>query len=252
MHSNDPSPDTVDEPTLQPLAELTGVILPKKLTPENTKKALDNTVDFLRNNDVQEEDVDEHALASLTKVVGMPFPGGKASPRQKALDHALEWLRNNNPCPGLVEELALTCLTKLSTTPMPEKLSPEGKEAAVGDVVEHFRSKDVDKKDVDEPTLKAITKLAGVDLPRGMKSPRQKILDDTLGWLRKHDPSPDSIDESAMKPLAKLCSAQLPKALTRNNKETTLADIVGLLRLNELDEADINKPTMTAIINLAD
>jgi hypothetical protein len=98
--------------------------------------------------------------------------------------------------------------------------------------------------------MEAIANLAGVDLPRGMKSTRQKALDDAVEWIRNNDPIPEEVDEPALIPLTKLSGTPMPKKLMADNKKETLDDVVDFLRNYDLDEKHVDKPTLEAILNL--
>merc|ERR1712176_855340 len=100
---------------------------------------------------------------------------------------------------------------------MPKKLSPKNKDKAMTDVVDFLRRHDIDEGDVDDPTLRAITNLAGIDMPRGDTSPRQKALDYALEWLRNTEPDSDSIDEPMLTPLSKVTGTMLPAKMTPEN-----------------------------------
>merc|ERR1712232_529723 len=49
LRNNDPQIDSVDDPTIRSFSKLAGIPLPKKLTPENKKKTMDNAIEWLRN-----------------------------------------------------------------------------------------------------------------------------------------------------------------------------------------------------------
>ena len=57
---------------------------------------------------------------------------------------------------------------------MPKKLTPENKQKVVDDVVDFLCNYEIEEDNVDDSTMKSIAKLAGIDMPRGIQSPRQK------------------------------------------------------------------------------
>ena len=75
----------------------------------------------------------------------------------------------------------------------------------------HPNKEDVGEGDVDEPTLKTLTGLAGVDMPRGKQFPRQKALDEALDWVQNNTPNPEDIGKSMLKPPSKLAGLLMPK-----------------------------------------
>ena len=110
------------------------------------------------------------------------------------------------------------------------EMTPEEKEKTLEDVVEFLRKNDLHEKDLDEPTLEAITDLAGVDMPRDRDTSRQKVLDDAIQWLRNNEPSGEEVGKSALKPLTKLAGVPMPKKLTPEEKEKAVDDVVQFLR----------------------
>ena len=50
LRKNDPDVEDADKRTLNNLAKLTGVKMPKKLTSESKQKTLDDALDWLRSN----------------------------------------------------------------------------------------------------------------------------------------------------------------------------------------------------------
>ena len=82
------------------MAKLDGVPVPKKLTPEGKKKALSDSLDWLRGKDVAPAEVDEPTMNAPTNLAGVPMPQDTLSPKeakQKAIEESLKWLRNNDP-----------------------------------------------------------------------------------------------------------------------------------------------------------
>ena len=74
---------------------------------------------------------------------------------------------------------------------------------------------------LDDPTVEAVTNLAGHSLPPGMvpKDSKKKALEDSLTWLRNNDPSTDDVDDPTLEALSTLTGLSLPKSSTTKNKE---------------------------------
>jgi hypothetical protein len=56
-------------------------------------------MNWLRDNDVNFNDMDEKTLRVLTSMAGVPMPkrAVSAATKKKAMDESLNWLRNNEP-----------------------------------------------------------------------------------------------------------------------------------------------------------
>ena len=104
----------VDNPTLESLTNLTGVPMPG-ISAEGKARALDEALDWLRNNDPDVNKVDEPGLNKLSNLGGIPMPK-KLTPeaKQKTLDDVLDWIRSNDVTPGEVDEPTLKALTNLA------------------------------------------------------------------------------------------------------------------------------------------
>jgi hypothetical protein len=99
MH--DAGPEDVHDPTIEAFGNLPSASAPpgRQLSPED-KRAMEEAITWLRNNDPKPEDVDSRTLQALTNLAGTPFPcfGKLTEPKkQKALEDALKWLRINDP-----------------------------------------------------------------------------------------------------------------------------------------------------------
>merc|ERR1712021_114836 len=133
---NDVEVDDVDGPTVKALSKLAGIPMPKKLTPENKKKAIDTALEWLRNADAEDLPyVDNPTLQSLTSLAGVPMPGIPELEKARALNEALDWLRNNDPDANDVDMPTLQSLAKLSGIPMPKKVTPESEQKVLDDVL---------------------------------------------------------------------------------------------------------------------
>ena len=64
--------------------------MPKNITLEDKEKTLDDVVDFLRNNDFNERDINEPTLDVITDLAGVDIPWPTDLSRQKVLDKAVE------------------------------------------------------------------------------------------------------------------------------------------------------------------
>merc|ERR1712194_457545 len=108
-----------------------------------------------------------------------------------------------------------------------------GKEKTMDDVLDWLRSNDVTLKDVDEPTLNALLKVAGVSAPKAGLLPeeeRKKAIEDSLEWLRNNDLDMEDVDGPTVKTLSKLAGIPLPKKLTGENKKKTVDTALEWLR----------------------
>ena len=55
--------------------DVAGISFPRgKLTKDKKQKALDDALDWLRNNNVSAEDLDDPTLQALANISGMPMP----------------------------------------------------------------------------------------------------------------------------------------------------------------------------------
>merc|ERR1711988_386178 len=102
--------------------------------PAKQKKAVENAMEWLRNNDPNPDDLDEPAALALSNLTGIPLPKGTIPSKMKKqiLDDAVDWLRNNDPNPHDVDEPTRVALSKLSSVPMPRLgASPAEKDKVV-------------------------------------------------------------------------------------------------------------------------
>merc|ERR1712048_1223919 len=114
-----------DEPTLKALTKVSGVSMPKGLptAEEEKKKAIEDSLDWLRYNDVDVGDAAIPAVGTLSKLAGLPLPL-EPTPKMKAknvLDRAVEWLRNAEPDDlKHIDSPSLQTLTSLAGVPLPD------------------------------------------------------------------------------------------------------------------------------------
>ena len=101
---------------------------------------MDDVVDFLRNNDFNERDVNKPTLDVITDLSGVDIPWSTDLSRQKFLEKAVEWLRNNDANPDEVGKATLKPLTNLSGITMPKKMTLDDKEKTLDDVVYFLRN----------------------------------------------------------------------------------------------------------------
>merc|ERR1711897_50675 len=164
------------------------------LTPEDEKKkAVEDSLEWLRSNDVSGDDVDSPTVKALSKLAGIPMPK-KLTPenKKKTIDSAIEWLRNaeSEDLPP-VETPTLESLTSLTGVPMPG-VSQVDKARALEEALDWLRKNDPDVNKVDNPGLKRLAKLSGEPMPKKLTPERkQKSLDDAMDWLRSNDVSDD-------------------------------------------------------------
>merc|ERR1712154_317650 len=168
-----------------------GMSMPKAglLPEEEKKKAIEESLEWLRNNDLDVEDVDGPTVKTLSKLAGIPLPRKLTDKnKKKTMDNAVNWLRNaESEDLQPIDNGDLECLTKLAGVPMPG-ISDIDKARALNDALEWLRKNDPDVEDVDKATLKSLAKLSGVSMPKKLTpEAKKKALDDALNWLRGND-----------------------------------------------------------------
>ena len=85
MRHNDPTTESLDDPTIIALSNIAGVPIPKKMTQDEKKKALEDIVDFVRNkHDILPELIGPDDLEPLSKLGNVNVPAGKLNPNDKA------------------------------------------------------------------------------------------------------------------------------------------------------------------------
>jgi hypothetical protein len=80
--------------------------MPGRLSPEEKARVVEDSVNWLRNNELKPEDVNEPTLTALDEPRGSTNAEGHIDPTQKkkAIDDAMNWLRNNDPNPADVDD----------------------------------------------------------------------------------------------------------------------------------------------------
>ena len=84
----------MDEPTALALEKLTGTSIPSDESPEDKRKAIDELVDWLRNNEIP-ADVDGPTVHALANLTGQQLVGTTRKNKQKWFADSVEWLRSN-------------------------------------------------------------------------------------------------------------------------------------------------------------
>merc|ERR1711897_25658 len=102
IRNNDPEvDDNPDEDLILALSKGTGRALPKKMKGKQRKKFVEDSIDWLRENDPGRlETVDDGTVSSLMKLAGLPYVGSPLPPDRKkgeAMQETLTWIRNNDP-----------------------------------------------------------------------------------------------------------------------------------------------------------
>merc|ERR1711933_598678 len=143
--------------------------------------------DWLRSNDVSDDDVDGPTLKTLTKLAGVPMPKGDLTPKdekKKAVEDSLERLRNNDLEADDVDSPTVKALSKLAGIPMPKKLTPENKKKTIDSAIEWLRNAESeDLPPVETPTLESLTSLTGVPMPGVSQADKARALEEAVDWL---------------------------------------------------------------------
>jgi hypothetical protein len=89
-------------------------------------QVVNDALDWLRNNNLKQEDLDDPTVQALSNLAGLPVPSGRLPPgtKKKAADDALNWLRNNSPRSDDVDEPTLQALANMAGLPMPPSSIP--------------------------------------------------------------------------------------------------------------------------------
>merc|ERR1712232_399210 len=107
---------------------------------------------------------------------------------------------------------------------------------AIAEAVEWLRNNDPNMNKVDKPTLKSLTKFAGIPMPNKLTpKSKTKAMDKFLDWLRNNNINPDDVDYATMKALTNLAGVSMPGgALTpEEQKGKAIADALDWLRNND-------------------
>merc|ERR1712072_95549 len=106
-------------------------------------KAIEESLEWIRNNEVDIHEVDSPTVKSLSKLAGIAMPK-KLTPenKKKTVENAIEWLRNAEPEDLLhVDNPTLESLTNLAGVAMPG-ISDADKEKALDKALDWLRNND--------------------------------------------------------------------------------------------------------------
>merc|ERR1712232_727639 len=104
-----------DERTLDTLLQVPGAPVPPGVVPRDVKKkAVEDTVDWLRKNGPPMDELDEPILEALSDLAGVPLPR-KMTPKEKTkfLEDSVDWIRKNKPDLEAMDEPTLENLLKI-------------------------------------------------------------------------------------------------------------------------------------------
>ena len=107
--------------------------------------------------------------------------------------------------------------------------------------------------DIDDPTLTAFSKLAGVDIPENLSSSqKKKVMEDSLSWLRNNNPTLDgNLDDPTLEAVTKLAGVSLPPGVvTRKAKKAGVENAMDWLRSHEPDLVDLDDLSLESLANL--
>ena len=91
-------------------------------------------------------------------------------------------------------------------------------------VVNWLRRNAVNPKDLNEPTVSSLSKLAGIPLSEKLGRPNHKIAEDAVNWLRNNDPQNPDVDDDVMEALAKLAGIPMPERTNVEQKKAVAED----------------------------
>merc|ERR1711933_491794 len=155
-------------------------------------------------------------------------------------NESITWLRNNAPKVKNVDDPAYEALARVANIPLTKDMQQGKKRQAIKESIQWIRKNDPKNlSDIDEPTLLAFTKLAGVpmpDHPLTEKERRLEAIENSLGWLRNNDPKLEDVDKHTAKSFAKLSGIPLPRKLTRENITKTMQDAINWLRKADAED----------------
>merc|ERR1711933_355576 len=264
LRSNKVTIDDMDDPTLMSLRKLAGMNMPTGgLTPEEERKkaeeerknAIEDSLDWLRNNDPEVDDVDGPTTRSFAKLAGIPLPK-KLTPenKKKTMESAIDWLRNVDAEDlERIDNPSLQALTTFTGVGMPG-ISKLAKAQALEDALDWVRNNDPDANNVDKPMLKNLSKLSGVSIPKKLTAEtKQKGVDDVVDWLRKNIVTIDDVDDPTLISLAKLAGMNMPiGALTpEEERKKAIEESLDWLRNNDPEVDDVDGPTTRSFSKLA-
>ncbi|CAB9504875.1 receptor kinase [Seminavis robusta] len=129
--------------------------MPKKDTPKDKKRFMEDSVDWLRKNTPDTSKLDEPTLDSLLQVPGAPMPSGVVprEDKKKGVEDVFDWLRKNGAPEEELDEATLEALSDLTGVTMPKKKTPEAKKKLVDDAVDWLRKNQPDTAKQMKPQL---------------------------------------------------------------------------------------------------
>merc|ERR1712157_20947 len=145
------------------LSKITGNPMPKKMTAEAKKKFVEDSVNWLRENDPGRLDtVDDETAKAFTELAGIPYEGRLLSPQEEkrnVMENTLNWIRNNDPkVDDDPKVMLVNALSKITGVQIPKKqLTPELKKKFVEDNIAWLRNNDPGRLDTVDVTAKAFT-----------------------------------------------------------------------------------------------
>ena len=192
---NDQSFDEVDDKTLEVFTEVTGTAKLPKLTSKLKKKAMEDSIEWLRKNEPELDEIADDTVQAFTNMTGVVVPD-KLDKRAKKLKtrDAIVWIRNNNVN---LEEVPDTCLHVLEEIVPPSAVSPRvppsdvwtsgrdvlNSKEVVSIGIEWLRNIEEDVEDVDDMTMKELTRMTGVRMPEKItRESKKKTMDDAIEW----------------------------------------------------------------------
>merc|ERR1711981_666010 len=122
------------------------------------RKAMEDALNWIRNNDPEiEDDPEESLVSALSKITGAPMPK-KMTPKHKKkfVEASIEWLRENDPGRlDTVDDPAVTAFTKLAGIPYEGRplSGDEKKRKAMEDALNWIRNNDPEIEDDPEESL---------------------------------------------------------------------------------------------------
>ena len=145
---------------VQVVANLARVDFPKgSISSTNKKPILDETVNWLRNNNLDHSDQRDTTVLALANLAGMPVPRNTLTPetKQNALDDVASWLRNSKPDVKNLDDPTVRALASVAGVTVPvSKIGPKEKPAVVDKSLDWLRNDDpTPAADLDEPSLVA-------------------------------------------------------------------------------------------------
>merc|ERR1711933_41933 len=113
---------------------------------EKKREAMENALEWIRNNDPVVEDIPKDDLMiALSKVTGVPLPKMKSREKKKFVEDSITWLRDNEPRKmGKVDDATAMVITQLAGIPYQVRPSSHDKKKikAMNDSLNWIRNND--------------------------------------------------------------------------------------------------------------